>query len=211
MKIIVISPSDHLSGSHLDTLRAEGELSFIKDIKPLEEIKELFEGDESRVVAIDPDFCDWIFPNDLVDKIPNLKAICLQTTSFSWMDVDHAKSKGIPVMNLRGFSSVAVAEWAVFMALAVARRLPIVIGDNWQLDYEKHRGQELRGKTAGVVGLGRIGTAIAENLAGLGMKVQYWSKNSEDNRFSKVSLDELMKTSDVILPALAKKDEAFLG
>ncbi len=111
------------------------------------------------------------------------------------------------VTNLRGFSSIAVAEWATFMTLAVSRRLPIVIKDNWHLDYEKHRGFELRGKTAGVIGMGRIATAIAENMAGLGLNVQYWSRSSRDDRFQYVELAELIHTSDVILPAIATNDE----
>lgn len=52
-----------------------------------------------------------------------------------------------------------------------------------------------------------IGTAIAENLAGLGTKVQYWSKTTKDKRFKSVSLETLMATSDVILPAVAQNEE----
>lgn len=208
MKIFIMSPNtDTQLKDHLDTLNAAGEVVLINEIKPFEEITELYEGDEPRIVAVDPDFSDWKFPNEVIDKIPNLKAIVLQTTSFSWVDVDHAAQKGIPVVNLRGFSSIAVAEWVVMLTLALARRLPIVIKDGWKLDYEKHRGLELRGKTAGVIGLGRIGTAVAENLKGLGMNVQYWSKHSEDDRFSKVALDELMQGSDVIVSAVAHNDE----
>jgi phosphoglycerate dehydrogenase-like enzyme len=205
MKIIVLSPNiDKLFGPDLlAQVKAAGELVVVRDTKPLSEVAELYEGDEPRLLAIDPDFCDWQVPNEVIDKVPNLQAICLQTTSFSWVDVEYAKQKDIPVMDLRGFSSIAVAEWVVFMTLAVARKLPIVVRDEWKLDYERHQGLELRGKTAGVIGLGNIGTAIAENFAGLGMKVQYWSKHSEDERFTKVPLDELMRTSDAIVPALA--------
>lgn len=209
MKIFILSPNTdtQLSQDHLNALKAAGEVTLINKIKPFEEITELYEGHEPRIIAVDPDFSDWKFPNEVIDKIPNLKAICLQTTSFSWVDVGHCKQKGIPVVNLRGFSSIAVAEWATMLTLALARRLPVVIKDNWKLDYEKHRGFELRGKTAGVIGLGRIGTAAAENLAGLGMQVQYWSKHSEDQRFNKVALDELMRSSDVIVSAVAHNAE----
>ena len=206
MKIFVLSPNvdSLLSPPQIESLNNLGELFVVKDIQPLMEVSQLFEGDEPRILAIDPDFCDWQVDNTFIDKIPNLKAICLQTTSFSWIDVDHAKSLGIPVVNLRGFSTVAVAEWATMMVLALARRLPMLISDGWKMDYFKHRGVELRGMTAGVIGLGKIGVAIAENMAGLGMKVQYFSNSSRDERFELVSLDELMKTSDVILPAVAK-------
>lgn len=208
MKLFIISPNvDTQLPSYLDTLKAAGDVVLIKDIKPFDEIAELYEGNEPRIIAVDPDFSDWKFPNEVIDKVPNLQALCLQTTSFSWVDVEHCKEKGIPVVNLRGFSSIAVAEWATMLTLTLARRLPIVIKDSWKLDYEKHRGFELRGKTAGIIGLGRIGTAIAENFAGLGMEVHYWSKHSQDDRFTKVELDELMRNSDVIVSAVAHNTE----
>lgn len=209
MKLFIISPNidTQLTQAHRGVLSNVGDLVIFNEVKPFEELTELFAGIEPRIVAIDPDFSGWKLPNEIIDKIPNLQAIVLQTTSFSWVDVNHCQQKGIPVVNLRGFSSIAVAEWAVMLTLALARRLPLVIKDNWKLDYEKHRGFELRGKTAGVIGLGRIGTAIAENLQGLGMSVHYWSKNSADKRFDKVSLEELVRNSDVILSAVAHNDE----
>lgn len=208
MKIIIVSPNIETQLSdYTETLKGLGDLILVKDIKPLAEVAELYEGDEPRIVAIDPDFSDWQFPNEIIDKIPNLKAICLQTTSFSWVDIEHCKQAGIPVTNLLGFSAIAVAEWATLVILALARKLPVVIKDGWKLDYVNHRGIELRGRTAGVIGLGRIGTAFAQNVAGLGMKVQYWSKSSRDDQFSAVTLEELMNSSDVILLATANNEE----
>ncbi|MFZ1483726.1 MAG: NAD(P)-dependent oxidoreductase [Candidatus Saccharimonadales bacterium] len=208
MKIIIVSPNiDIQLSEYFETLKSPGELILVQDIKPLQEVTEIFEGDEPRVIAIDPDYCDWQFPNEIIDKIPNLQAICLQTTSFSWVDIEHTKTLGIPVTNLLGFSAIAVAEWATLVVLALARKLPEVVKDNWKLDYASHRGIELRGKTAGVIGLGRIGTAFAENMMGIGMKVQYWSKNSVDERFNQTSIGDLMSTSDVILLATANNEE----
>jgi len=215
MKIFIISPNTdtQLTQEHRSALKGLGEVTIYNDIKPFDQLTELYAGNEPRIVAIDPDFSEWKFPNDVIDKIPNLKAIVLQTTSFSWLDVEHCTQKGVPVVNLRGFSSIAVAEWVVTLTLALARQLPIVIKDGWKLNYEKHRGFELRGKTAGVIGLGRIGTAVAENLQGIGMTVQYWSKHSQDERFNKVALEELMHSSDVIVSAVAHNDdtEGLLG
>ncbi|HSE29433.1 MAG TPA: NAD(P)-dependent oxidoreductase [Candidatus Saccharimonadales bacterium] len=209
MKIFIISPNAErmFTEEHRNALNAVGGVTVFGEIKPFDQLTELYDGDEPRIVAVDPDFSDWKFPNEVIDKIPSLKAIVLQTTSFSWLDIQYAAKKGIPVVNLRGFSSIAVAEWVVMLTLALARRLPVVVKDGWKLDYEKHRGFELRGKKAGVIGLGRIGTAVAENLKGLGMNVQYWSRNSEDERFDKVELDELMRSSDVIVSAVAHNDE----
>ena len=88
--------------------------------------------DEERILAIDPDFSNWKVENSDLEKIPNLTGVCLQTTSFSWIDIDFLKNKNIPVMNLRGFSSEAVAEWAFLMALNVARKIPLVSQKGWK-------------------------------------------------------------------------------
>ncbi|HSX07774.1 MAG TPA: 2-hydroxyacid dehydrogenase [Candidatus Saccharimonadales bacterium] len=209
MKLLILTPNANslFTPEQLTTLKAAGGVTLLTDIKPLAEVSELYEGSEDRIIAIDPDFSDWSFPNEVIDKIPNLKAICLQTTSFSWIDLEHCKAKGIPVTNLRGFSSIAVAEWHTMVTLALARRLPIVAKDGWQGDYDKHRGIELRGKKVGIIGLGRIGTAFAENMAGLGMDVQYWSRSARNERFTSVSLEDLIQTSDVVFLAFAANDE----
>src|SRR3989338_6775886 len=209
MKTFIVSPNTDtfFTNEQITTLQNAGEVIFHKEITDYESIPGLFEGSDERILAIDPDFSDWKLPNEVIEKVPNLKAIVLQTTSFSWVDVDFAKSKGIPVVNLRGFSSIAVAEWATMMMLNLARKLPVVIKDGWKQDYTLHKGIELRGKTAGIIGLGNIGTAVAENCQGLGMKVQYWSKSSRDDRFQYIELDELMKSSDVILPVVAQNSE----
>lgn len=209
MKIFILSPNyDTLFTSELRShLKSAGTVVVQKEIIPFERVKGLYDGSEERILAIDPDFCDWNLPNEVIDKIPNLKAVVLQTTSFSWIDGKYIAELKIPVVNLRGFSSIAVAEWATMIVMNVARKVPVVAQDKWKQDYTNHQGIELRGKTAGIVGLGRIGTAIAENMAGLGMNVQYYSKNPKDKRFKSVTLEKLMETSDVILPAVAKNEE----
>lgn len=210
MKTFILSPNaDTLFTVDLKSKlqSTNTEILYTKEIKPFDQVEGLMTGDEERIVAIDPDFCDWHVPNEALDKIPNLKAVCLQTTSFSWIDIDHLKSKGVPVMNLRGFSTTAVAEWAVMMAMIVAKKVPLVIKAGWKQDYGLHQGIELKGKVAGIVGLGSIGKAIAEKCQGLGMEVIYWSKNSHDERFKSVELSELMSTADFILPAVAKNEE----
>ncbi|MCD8484545.1 hypothetical protein LRY65_05665 [Candidatus Woesebacteria bacterium] len=209
MKIFLISPNINalFSPDQIDSLKQAGDVIFHSEVNGFDSVEGLFTGDEDRILAIDPDFCDWKVPNDVIERIPHLKAIVLQTTSFSWLDVNFAKTLSIPVINLRGFSKIAVAEWATMMVFALARRLPVIIKDEWKQDYIKHQGIELRGKTAGIIGLGNIGRSVAENMAGLGMKVQYWSKNTTDDRFERVELSQLMKTSDVIIPTVAQNEE----
>lgn len=208
MQIIVLSPnvSTLFSDKLIKKINQAGDVVWVKKITPLAKVKELF-SEKEKIVAIDPDFCDWKVAKEIIEKIPNLKAICLQTTSFSWIDVDFCKAKKIPVVNLRGFSSVAVAEWVTLMVLALARRAPLFIKEGFGIDYVKYQGTELRGKTAGIIGLGTIGRIVAENMKGLGMNVVYWSKSTTSNKYKKVTLPYLMRTADVIVPALAINDQ----
>ena len=81
----------------------------------------------------------------------NIKAISLQTTSFHYIDLPYLSHLSIPVTNLRGFSTNAVAEQALMMTFALARKLPIIIQDNWKIDFEKFRGFELTGKRVGII------------------------------------------------------------
>jgi lactate dehydrogenase-like 2-hydroxyacid dehydrogenase len=106
-----------------------------------------------------------------------------------------------------GFSLDAVAEYAVAMAIEVSRRLPMVVKNKWKANFDISKPVLLKDKIAGIIGLGRIGKRMAEICQGIGMKVIYWSRNSKDNRFKKVKLDELFKTSDVIMPALVESIE----
>ena len=209
MKVFILSPNvDTLFTPELKKkLKSSGEVIIDKKPRDISKVKALFQGDEQRILALDPDFTEWKVNNGDIKKIPNLKAICLQTTSFSWIDVDYVKKLNIPVINLRGFSSKAVAEWAILMTFNVARKVPLVIKEDWKYDYSKHKGIEIFGKTAGVVGMGSIGTNIAEKCKGLGMKVVYWSKNTRDNRFKYMKLEKLMKTADVIYPAVARNEK----
>ncbi len=99
------------------------------------------------------------------------------------------------------------------MMLNLARQTPRLIKDGFPLDYDKdfvrYRGIELKGKTAGIIGLGNIGTSIAERCAGLGMNVVAWTRSPKEGKHKAVSIEELFATADVIFPALAKNEETL--
>ena len=208
MKTYILSPNTNtLFTSDLkEKLSTLSDLVYVKEIQDFNNIPGLMNNTGDKIIGIDPDFCNWKVPNDIID-IPNLKAICLQTTSFSWIDTEYAKTKSVPIMNLRGFSSIAVAEYAVLMAMFVARKLPLIMKNGWEKDYNLHQGVEFQEKTAGIVGLGSIGTTVAEKCKGMGMNVIYYSKNSRDDRFQNVDLGTLMKSADIIFPTVAQNEE----
>lgn len=209
MKIYIFtSPSTNVfSQEHISIFKELGEVVLIDQLQPFQDIIELFQGEEDRIVAIDPDFCGWKVPDDVISSVPNLKAICLKTTSFSWINTNLAKERGIPVTNCPGWPVQAVVEWIIMVSLMLARKLPLMIHEGWHKDFARYVGTELSGKTAGILGLGKIGTRLAEVCSSLGMKVIYWSKTTRDERFTYKSIEEIITTADFIFPVWAKNDE----
>ena len=215
MKAFIFDPlwDELITPELLDKLRSNDvELIITKEIAPLSSCEALFEGDDERILCLNPDYVSWKLSSEDYKGIPNLKAILGAATSFSWVDTSYADSKKIPICNIRHFSTEAVAEWAITMLLNVARQTPKLIKDGFPLDFDKdfmrYRGVELHGKTVGIVGLGNIGYAIANRCAGLGMNVTYWSKSPKNSDYQFKELAELIAQSDVIFPTMALNDES---
>ncbi len=116
---------------------------------------------------------------DLIDACPNLKIIGRGGVGMDNIDVEYARSKGIHVINTPASSSESVAE-LVFAHLFSGvrflydsnRNMPLEGDSNFEgLKKAYANGIELRGKTLGIIGFGRIGQAVAKMALGLGMKV----------------------------------------
>jgi glycerate dehydrogenase len=214
MKAFIFDPlwEELVTPDLLDSLKKANVDIFVQeDIAPLSDCKELFEGDEDRVLCLNPDYVNWKLKSSDYENIPHLKGIFTESTSYEWVESEVAKKLGIPICNIVAFASQAVAEWAIMMMFSLSRQTPRLIKDGFPLDFDKdfmkYRGIQLKGKTAGIIGLGNIGSAIAERCEGLGMNVIYWSRSSTNDKYKKLSLDELLAKADVILPAAAKNDE----
>ncbi len=180
-------------------------------VAPLSHCTALFQGDDERILCVNPDYVGWKLTSDDYKDIPHLKAILGAATAFSWIDTKYADDNGITVANVRNFSTQAVAEWALTMMFNVARQVPRLIKDDFPLDFDKdfmkYRGVELQGKTVGIIGLGHNGTAIAERMKGLGLNVTYWSKSTRNDSYAYAELCDIFETADVVIPAFAHNDE----
>lgn len=173
----------------------------------LADLGQLKSDDTEKIIAVDPDFCNWELDTETLGEIPNVLALCASTASYDWTNPGVLEKLKIPLTNVPGFNADSVAEYAVCMAIEVARRLPMVIKNNWGPISDLNGPFLLKGKKAGVIGLGRVGTRLAEILQGIGMDVVYWSKRSEDERFMQRELQELFSESDLIIPAIVVNDE----
>ena len=131
-----------------------------------------------------------------------VRLILLRCAGFNNVDISAAKEKGITVMRVPGYSPEAVAEHALALAFAVNRHIHkayIKVREN-NFSLIGLTGVNFYGKTAGIIGTGKIGAAMAKSCHGLGMTVlAYDMYQNPDLPFVKyVSLTELFKESDLI-------------
>ncbi|MEJ5198915.1 MAG: hydroxyacid dehydrogenase [Anaerolineae bacterium] len=138
----------------------------------------------------------------VIDAATNLKVIVRGGVGVDNIDVDYAQARGIRVLNTPGASTASVAELTLAYLFALAR--PIVQATISMREglWEKSRfeGIELQGKVLGIIGMGRIGTAVAVRAAALGMIVLGYDSRSIGPApyMQMVSLDELLARSDFI-------------
>lgn len=214
MKAFIFDPLwDDLIDSELTEKLSNSGLEIVvtKTLAPLKENKDLYEGDEERILCLNPDYVKWKLEVDDYKDIPSLKGIFGAATATHWIDKSYANENNIPICDIKNFSTESVAEWATMMMLNVARQTPRLIKEDFPLDFDqdymKYRGIELRGKKAGIIGLGNIGSAIAKRCAGLGMEVVYWSRSPKQNEYNAVKLEQLLIEADVIFPTMTLNDD----
>jgi D-3-phosphoglycerate dehydrogenase len=147
----------------------------------------------------------------LIDVCPNLKVIVRGGVGLDTIDADYARSKGITVMNTPKASSASVAELAIGYMFALARNLykatATVKAEKW--DKKAFEGDEISGKTLGLLGIGNIGKEVALRANALGMTViAYDPYVKEAEGVTLVVLDELLSRSDYISLHLPKTKES---
>lgn len=144
-----------------------------------------------------------------IDNCPNIKLIAFLATGYNVADYEYAKQKGIPVVNVPTYGTQIVGQYAVGLLLEICSHYghhdQTVKAGKWESSpdwcYWDYPMIELYGKTAGIIGLGRIGQATAKILNGMDMKVLAYDEfESEAGRkFAKyVPLDMLFAEADVI-------------
>ena len=147
---------------------------------------------------------------ETIDACPNMKAIAVLATGYNVIDYGYAKEKGIPVMNVPTYGTQIVGQYAVGLLLEIcshfAHHDQAVKEGRWENNADwcfwDYPMIELYGKTAGIIGLGRIGQATAKILNAMNMNVlAYDAFESEAGRqvAEYVELDTLLARSDVII------------
>ncbi|MCB0792155.1 MAG: 3-phosphoglycerate dehydrogenase [Flavobacteriales bacterium] len=158
-------------------------------------------------------------PKELIDACPNVRLIGRGGVGLDNIDVAHAKSRGIPVINTPGASSISVAEMVLahlsglMRGLHQSNRLMPTNGATGFKDLKKRfgKGRELRGSTLGIIGFGRIGQWTARYALGCGMEVIYADHSCAIDSIEmplggstvtasveRVAVDELLARADAI-------------
>ncbi len=146
---------------------------------------------------------------DTMDKCPNIKLIAVLATGYNVVDYVYAKEKGIAVCNVPTYGTASVGQYAIALLLEVCHHIgyhsQTVFDGKWQnhIDwcYWDHPLIELDGKTAGIIGFGRIGQTTGKIAKALGMKVIAHDLYPNENGKAigeYVDLDTVLSESDVL-------------
>jgi phosphoglycerate dehydrogenase-like enzyme len=139
------------------------------------------------------------FDEEVFERCPKVRLVSVWGTGTDHVDLEAARRHKIAVTNTPAVSAYSVAEQALALMLAVARRIPQPDAAMRAGAWPRGQGTELRGKTLGVIGLGAIGRRFAELGRAIGMRVVAWSIHPNPSLdIERVEFDQLLHASDVV-------------
>jgi D-3-phosphoglycerate dehydrogenase len=203
MKILIC---DKTEKEYIEQMRAAGLTVDVRDDITPEELPNVLPAYDGMVVR-----SRTKVRQPLIDVCPNLKVIVRGGVGLDTIDHEYAKSKGIAVMNTPLASSASVAELAIGYMFALARSMykatTSMKAEKW--DKKSFEGDEIGGKTLGLIGLGNIGQETAKRAIALGMTViAYDPYVKAADGIKLVTLDELLAQADYISLHLPKTKES---
>ena len=228
--MIKILANDGISQSGVDALKAQG-FEIITQKVAQEQLSNVINEQNIEVLLVRS---ATKVRKELIDSCPGLKMIGRGGVGMDNIDVEYAKNIGIEVINTPAASSSTVAElvfahlFSMVRFLHQSNREMPLSGDHKFKDLKKAfaKGQELRGKTLGIIGFGRIGQEVAQRAIGLGMRVvahdkfvkettiplSFFDGQSLDFKITTSSLKDLLSSSDFVSLHIPKVgDKAVIG
>jgi len=209
MKIICITPIKHLDGAY-EKLDSMCNLKYLPDINKDELKKILFE-ESFTYLFTNPNKQNFILDKEVLED-SNIKVINTCSTGLNHIDTNYCKENNIDIWSLKTDYDLinnlpSTSELAFGLMMSLLRNIPksfhSVKDGNW--DYEPYVGHQIKGKTIGVIGYGRLGKIMCQLFEGWGVKVlvydpYIWYPLSHPLRkdFLKVDRGELLKKSDVV-------------
>jgi lactate dehydrogenase-like 2-hydroxyacid dehydrogenase len=198
-------PESDFSVQQTQQISKLGEVVYAKsrDEYPLEKLKKLARG--TVLLGADPDILGGFEKastgrlTSLMESLPGLKYVALSGSSPEWVDLDYCRRRKIIVTNVPYYSTESVAEHTLGLLICLAKK--IIVGDRrtQKGKYQYEMGFELKGKTLGIIGLGHIGSRVAELGHAIGMKVIAYNRTLKQFKNVEMkSLDEVLSQSDAI-------------
>jgi D-3-phosphoglycerate dehydrogenase len=208
MKRVLVS--DSLSAEGVEILNSEADLQVdVKTGLSPDELKEII-GDYHGLVIRSA----TKVTQEILDAADNLEVVGRAGIGVDNVDVPAATKKGVVVMNTPGGNTTTTAEHAVSLMMSLIRNIPQATMSMKQGKWEKKKfqGHEITGKTLGIVGLGAIGSIVADRAVGLKMKIVAYDPFITPERAKKlgveqVELDELYARADIITIHVPKLKE----
>jgi D-3-phosphoglycerate dehydrogenase len=204
MKVLICDP---ISKTAIQRMRDKGLQVDVEDAITPERLLEVVGGYEAVVVR-----SRTKLRQNVLEKAANLKVIVRGGVGVDNIDVEAAEARGVKVLNTPAASTDSVAELAIAYIFALAR--PIVQATEslraGKWEKAKFHGGEVQGKTLGIIGMGRIGCAVATRAAALGMIVLGYDSRTIGAApyIMMVELDELLARADYITLHLPLTDES---
>jgi len=203
MKIVffeMLNEVDHYEEETFKKFFPENEATYFKEILSMENVTL---AKEAEIVSV---FTKSLVNKEIIDLLPNLKYINTSSTGFEHIDIEYCEKKGIKVSNVPAYGSVTVAEFAFALMLNLSRKISKA---NSQLRQDNDfnviplRGFDLKGKTLGVIGTGKIGKNVIKIAKGFGMEVIAYDLHpdiafAKENNFTYKNFLEVLGESDII-------------
>lgn len=151
-------------------------------------------------------FTDSAINQEVLNALPDLKFIATRTTGYDHIDLERARAKNILVSNVPSYGENTVAEFAFGLLLCLSRKIFLAydqIRETGSFSLDGLQGFDLKDKTLGIVGTGRIGRNMAKIAHGFGMKIIAYDaapalELKKELGLEYVSFENLLKNSDVI-------------
>jgi len=144
-------------------------------------------------------------PANLLKQFPNLKLVTARSTGFNNIDTDYCKEHNIPVVNVPRYGDCTVAEFAFGLLLDVYRKITVSYLNLKEgfINVQEDIGQDLMGKTLGIIGTGAIGCHAIRIAKGFGMNIICYDPYPKAEMIEKYNvkyadLDQLLNESDII-------------
>jgi D-3-phosphoglycerate dehydrogenase len=201
---LIVIPGDEpvqITGSrHLERLRPYGEVVLYRD-RPPDEAEKIRRAAEADVLINSRGAVKW--PREALAKLPKLRFITVCGIGTDAIDLGAARERGIVVSNIPDRTAPIVAEHALALMLAAAKRAAFHTAELKAGRWTNRDIIYLGGKTLGVIGFGPIGTRVAVLARAIGMHVVAWTFHPSAARAEQlgvplVELDDLLRRSDVV-------------